>query len=172
LHWSEGLAIKAIVRVLGVSRNTVRAALASEARRSMSGAEGLDCGCGKAADRELLQVYPQMPAMVIAERIGWARSIRVLSSRVARLRPVYLPPAPASRTSYVVGEIAQCGWWFPPILLPVGAMRHRTPLRPLSPRTRAIVSCYDRMCGGSVHRQDPREAPGGAQCSPRRPRRC
>jgi transposase len=55
---------------------------------------------------ELLAVYPTMPATVIAERIGWTPSIRVLSARVAELRPVYLPPDPASRTSYVAGEIA------------------------------------------------------------------
>jgi len=64
--------------------------------------------------RELLRAYPPMPATVIAERIGWGRSIRVLSGRVAQLRPVYLPPDPASRTSYVAGEIAQdlfAGWW-------------------------------------------------------------
>ena len=63
--------------------------------------------------RELLQAYPRMPATVIAERIGWTRSIRVLSARVAELRPVYLPPDPASRTAYAAGEIAQCDFWFP-----------------------------------------------------------
>ena len=57
--------------------------------------------------RELLAAYPTMPATVIAERIGWERSIRTLSGRVAQLRPVYLPPDPASRTSYVAGEIGQ-----------------------------------------------------------------
>jgi hypothetical protein len=45
---------------------------------------------------------------VIAERVGWDRSIRVLSGRVAELRPVYLPPDPAGRTVYAAGEIAQC----------------------------------------------------------------
>ena len=68
--------------------------------------------------RELLQGYPRMPATVIAERIGWTRSIRVLSARVAELRPVYLPPDPASRTAYAAGEIAQCDFWFPDIELP------------------------------------------------------
>ncbi len=38
--------------------------------------------------RELLRAYPTMPATVIAERVGWSRSIRVLSGRVAQLRPV------------------------------------------------------------------------------------
>ncbi|BCO34909.1 hypothetical protein JMUB5695_01498 [Mycobacterium heckeshornense] len=64
--------------------------------------------------RELLRAYPRIPATVIAERIGWDRSIRVLSARVAELRPVYLPPDPASRTQYVAGEIAQCDVWFSP----------------------------------------------------------
>lgn len=70
--------------------------------------------------RELLRAYPRIPATVIAERIGWDRSIRVLSARVAELRPVYLPPDPASRTQYVAGEIAQCDVWFSPIELAVG----------------------------------------------------
>jgi transposase len=55
--------------------------------------------------RELLQAFPTMPATVIAERIGWTRSIRVLSGRVSGLRPVHLPPDPASRTSYRAIEL-------------------------------------------------------------------
>jgi hypothetical protein len=61
-----------------------------------------------------------MPATVIAERIGWPHGITVLKDRVAQLRPVYLPPDPASRTGYVAGEVAQCDFWFPPMVLPVG----------------------------------------------------
>jgi transposase len=68
-----------------------------------------------------------MPATVIAERIGWEYSIRVLRDRVAELRPVYLPPDPASRTAYVAGEIAQFDLWFPPIELPVGCGQTRPP---------------------------------------------
>jgi hypothetical protein len=33
------------------------------------------------------------------------------------LRPVYLPPDPASRTTYQAGELAQCDCWFPEITL-------------------------------------------------------
>jgi transposase len=76
--------------------------------------------------RELLQATPTMPATVIAERIGWTYSIRLLSGRVAELRPVYLPPDPASRTTYQAGEIGQCDFWFPPITLPVGFGQSRT----------------------------------------------
>jgi transposase len=127
LHRAERLPIKMIARTLGVSRNTVRAALASDgppgyARRP----------AGSLADeaepriRELLQVYPTMPATVIAERIRWQHSIRTLSARVAELRPVYLPPDPASRTSYEAGVVAQCDLWFPDIEVPVGFGQSRT----------------------------------------------
>ncbi len=76
--------------------------------------------------RELLQAFPRMPSTVIAERIGWPFSIRTLSGRVAELRPVYLPPDPASRTAYAAGEVAQCDFWFPDIELPVGFGQTRT----------------------------------------------
>ncbi|GDY34075.1 IS21 family transposase [Gandjariella thermophila] len=128
LHRSERLPIKAIARVLGVSRNTVRAALASggppryQRRRGGSIVDAVE-----PLIRELLRVYPRMPATVIAERIGWTRSIRVLRDRVAELRPVYLPPDPVSRTAYAAGEIAQCDLWFPPIALPVGFGQVRKP---------------------------------------------
>jgi transposase len=79
--------------------------------------------------RELLRVWPSMPATVVAERIGWQRSIRVLRDRVAELRPVYLPPDPASRTTYQAGELAQCDLWFPEITLPVGFGQVRTATR-------------------------------------------
>jgi len=39
---------------------------------------------------------------------------------------VYLPPDPASRTSYPAGEIAQCDFWFPDIEVPVGCGQTRT----------------------------------------------
>jgi transposase len=127
LHRSEGLPIKEIVRVLGVARNTVRAALASDGPPKYERApKGSIVDEVEPRIRELLAVYPTMPATVIAERIGWTRSIRVLSGRVAELRPVYLPPDPASRTSYVAGEIAQCDLWFPPIELSVGFGQTRT----------------------------------------------
>jgi transposase len=122
------LPIKAIARVLGVSKNTVKAALASDGLPTYQRpAKGSIVDSVEPRIRELLQAYPTMPATVIAERIGWTRSIRVLSGRVAELRPVYLPPDPASRTAYAAGEIAQCDLWFPPISLPVGFGQVRKP---------------------------------------------
>ncbi|WP_431972737.1 helix-turn-helix domain-containing protein, partial [Nocardia sp. bgisy134] len=130
LRRSEGLPIKAIARVMGVSRNTVKAAVASDRPPKYERApKGSVVDAVEPQIRELLRAYPTMPATVIAERIGWTRSVRVLSGRVAQLRPVYLPPDPASRTAYVAGEIAQCDLWFPPITLPVGFGQVRVPKR-------------------------------------------
>jgi transposase len=128
LHRAEGLAIKAIARTLGISRNTVRAALASDAppkyeRRPA----GSVVDAAEPRIRELLQAYPSMPATVIAERIGWERGLTVLKDRVRELRPAYLPPDPASRTAYAAGEVAQCDFWFPPVTIPVGCGQVRRP---------------------------------------------
>ena len=128
LHRAEGMPIKAIARVLGVSRNTVRAAVASDRPpRYQRPRKGSVVDAVEPRIRELLAAYPTMPATVIAERIGWDRSVRVLRDRVAELRPAYLPPDPASRTAYAAGEIAQCDLWFPPVMLPVGCGQVRRP---------------------------------------------
>jgi transposase len=79
--------------------------------------------------RELLAAWPTMPATVIAERIGWTRGLTVLKDRVRELRPVYLPPDPASRTAYAAGEVVQCDLWFPAITLPVGFGQTRSASR-------------------------------------------
>jgi transposase len=127
LHRSEGQPIKVIARVMGISKNTVRAALASDGppayRRRP---QGSIVDSVEPQIRELLRVYPAMPATVIAERIGWTRGITVLKDRVAELRPAYLPVDPASRTSYAAGEVAQCDFWFSEIQMPVGFGQSRT----------------------------------------------
>jgi transposase len=121
LRRAEGMPIKAIARVVGVSKNTVKRALAADGPpRYRRPPRGSVVDAVEPRIRELLAAWPSMPATVIAERIGWQRSIRVLRDRVAELRPVYLPPDPVSRTAYVAGEVAQCDLWFPDVTLPVG----------------------------------------------------
>lgn len=128
LRRAEEMSISAIARVMGISRNTVKAALAcDEPPRYVRKPAGSVVDVVEPRIRELLAAHPSMPATVIAERIGWTRSIRVLSGRVAELRPVYRPPDPAGRTAYEAGEIAQCDLWFPPITLPVGFGQVRRP---------------------------------------------
>jgi len=129
LYRSERVSISEIARVMGVSRNTVKAALRSDGapRYQRQRTVGSLVDPFEVRIRELMHAVPTMPATVIAERIGWPHSIRTLSNRVAQLRPLYLPPDPAGRTSYEPGEIAQCDFWFPDIRVPVGFGHHRTP---------------------------------------------
>ena len=127
LYRAERMPIKVIARVLGCSKNTVRKALAADqppAYRRQPRGSVVDAV--EPRIRELLQACPTMPATVVAERLEWPYSIRTLSTRVAELRPIYVPPDPASRTTYLAGEIAQCDFWFPPITLPVGFGQTRT----------------------------------------------
>jgi len=120
LHRSEGLAIKAISRRLGLARNTVRAALAADVPpryvrpRVVSVADAFEPKI-----RALLAEFSDMPATVIGERIGWPYSPSVLRAAVAGLRPLYRPADPADRTSYVAGEIVQCDLWFPGRVVPL-----------------------------------------------------
>jgi transposase len=87
----------------------------------------------------MLVQWPTMPATVIAERIGWTRSLTVLKERVRELRPLFVPPDPASRTDYQPGELAQSDLWFPPVDVPLGfGQVGRPPVL-------VMVSVYSRM---------------------------
>ena len=94
LRRAEGMPIAEIARVLGISRNTVKAALASD-----NPPKYVRAPAGSVADefepriRELLRVYPSMPSTVIAERIRWPYSVRMLSGKVAEV-----PSQPWKRT--------------------------------------------------------------------------
>lgn len=121
LHRAEGMPIKAIMRRLGVARNTVRSALRSdeppEYRRE---SQGSIVDAVEPQIRALLVEFPMMPATVIAERIGWQRSLTVLKDRVRELRPLFVPPDPCQRTEYRPGELAQWDLWFPAVDVPLG----------------------------------------------------
>ncbi|MGH9031570.1 MAG: IS21 family transposase [Acidimicrobiia bacterium] len=121
LHRAEGLGIKTIARRFGLARNTVRAALRSDAPPSYARSRtGSIVDAVEPRIRELLDEFPEMPATVIAERIGWERSIRVLRDRVGELRPLFVPPDPCQRTSYRPGELAQFDLWQPDVEIPLG----------------------------------------------------
>ena len=121
LHRAEAMGIKAIARRLGVARNTVRTALrAEEPPRYEREGRGSVVDAFEPAIRRLLAITPDMPATVVAERIGWTRGITVLRERVAELRPAYQMPEAFGRTEYKAGELCQWDLWFPDYDIPVG----------------------------------------------------
>jgi transposase len=121
LHRAEGMPIKAIVRKLGVGRNTVRRALAADAPPAYSRpAKPSIVDAVEPQIRALLAEWPSMPTTVIAERVSWQRSMTVFKDRVRQLRPLFVAPDPAQRTEYLPGELAQCDLWFPPADVPLG----------------------------------------------------
>lgn len=121
LHFGEGLGIKTIARRLGLARNTVRVAVRSDeppAYRRQGPGSRVDAV--DAEIRDLLKAFPEMPATVIAERIGWEYGITVLRDRVRELRPLFVAPDPSQRTSYRPGELAQWDLWQPDVEIPLG----------------------------------------------------
>ena len=142
LHRAEGMPIKVIYRRLGGLEEH------GEAGFGVDGAAKYDpAPNGSAVDefepriRALPAEFPAMPATVIAERVGWSRSITVFRERVTALRPLFAPRDPASRTSYASGELAQCDLWFPPVDVPVGFGQVA------QPPVLTIMSGYSRMPG-------------------------
>jgi len=136
----EGMAISVIARRLGIARNTVKRALDSDGPpKYVREPKGSIVDAVEQQVRGLLRAVPDMPATVIAERLGWDRSITVLKDRVRQLRPYYLPVDPATRTSYDPGQRVQCDLWFPPAPVPVG-FGHVD-----SPPVLVMVSGYSRM---------------------------
>ena len=121
LHRAEGMGGRAIARHLGIARNTVREALRSaEPPRYERARKGSLVDAVEADIRALLTEFPRMPASVIAERIDWGHSITVLRDRVAELRPLFVAPDPAQRTTYRPGELAQFDLWQPDVPIPLG----------------------------------------------------
>ena len=87
LSRSEGMPIKAIARVLGISKNTVRRALrAGEPPRYVRARTGSVLDPLVPRIRECLRADPWMPASVIAERVGWERSMSIFRDRAISIR--------------------------------------------------------------------------------------
>jgi transposase len=117
---SEGVPKSQIAARLGISRTTVIKAVKSDSPPKYE---------RRAADtsftvfeprvRALLAETPDMPATVIAERVGWDGSITWFRQNVKQLRPEHRPIDPADRLIWSPGDAAQCDLWFPPKKIPL-----------------------------------------------------
>ena len=117
---AEGVPKARIADRLGVSRTTVIKAVNSDAppRYELKPA-ATSFTVVEPRVRALLDDVPDMPATVLAERVGWTWSIRWFSENVRRLRPEHRPVDPADRISWAAGDAAQCDVWIPPRKIPL-----------------------------------------------------
>lgn len=117
---AEGVPKARIAERLGISRTTVIKAVKSDAPPRYERSSGpTSFTVFEPAVRALLEQTPDMPATVLAERVGWPGSIRWFSDNVKRLRPEHRPIDPADRLTWAPGDAAQCDLWFPPRKIPL-----------------------------------------------------
>ncbi|MEV1129300.1 IS21 family transposase [Agromyces sp. NPDC049794] len=117
----DGVPKARIAERLGISRTTVVKAAASDAppRYERKPAASTSFTPYEDRVRQLLRATPDMPATVLAERVGWEGSITWFRENVRRLRPEVRPQDPADRLSWEPGDAAQCDLWFPPRKIPL-----------------------------------------------------
>ena len=117
---AEGVPKARIAARLGISRTTVVKAVASDAPPTyVRSAAPTSFTLFEARVRELLEDDAELPATVLAERVGWTGSITWFRENVKRLRPEHRKIDPADRLVWDPGDAAQCDLWFPPRKIPL-----------------------------------------------------
>ncbi len=117
---ADGVPQRQVARDLGVGRATVARAVASNGPPKYErAAVPTSFTPFEPHVRDLLKKSPEMPATVIAERVGWAGSITWFRDNVRRLRPEHRPVDPSDRLTWRAGDAAQCDLWFPPKKIPL-----------------------------------------------------
>jgi transposase len=128
-HFVRGVSIKKLARRTGLSRNTIRRALRSDAppayRREPAGSL-LDPF--KDEIHRLLKDDPTLSGVRIREELlplGFAGGKTIVDDYLREARPFYLPPRTFQRTVYRPGEICQFDLWQPSREIPVGSGQTR-----------------------------------------------
>jgi transposase len=123
-HFVRGVSIKKLARRTGLSRNTIRRALRSDAppayRREPSGSM-LDPFRDEI--HRLLKEEPTLSGVRVREELeplGFGGGKTIVDDYLREVRPFYLPPRTYQRTIYRPGEICQFDLWQPSREIPVG----------------------------------------------------
>jgi hypothetical protein len=117
---ADGVPQRQVARDLGIGRSTVERAVASAGPPKYERAVVATAFTPfEPLVRQLLITTPDMPATVIAERVGWTGSITWFRENVRRLRPEHRPVDPSDRLTWLPGDAAQCDLWFPPRKVPL-----------------------------------------------------
>jgi hypothetical protein len=117
---ADGVPRRQVARDLGIGRSTVARALACDRPpRYERAAAPTAFTPFEPLVRQLLTATPDMPATVLAERVGWTGSITWFRDNVRLLRAQYRPVDPCDRLTWLPGDAAQCDLWFPPRRIPL-----------------------------------------------------
>ena len=117
---ADGVSQRQVARDLGIGRETVARALACDRPpRYQRPAVPTAFTPFEPLVAQLLAATPDMPATVLAERVGWQGSITWFRDNVRRLRPQHAPVDPCDRLTWLPGDAAQCDLWFPPYKIPL-----------------------------------------------------
>ncbi len=127
---AEGVPKARIAERLGISRTTVVKLAASPAPPSYERTPtDTSFVAYEPRVRALLSEFSDLPASVLAERVGWTGSESWFRENVRRIRPDYRPIDPADRLTWEPGDAVQCDLWFPPTRVPLED--GSTPLMPV-----------------------------------------
>ena len=142
---ADGVPQRQVARQLGIGRSTVARAVASAVPPRYE-RKPVPTSFSPFEPRvaALLAEFPEMPASVIADRVGWDGSPSWFRENVARLRPQYRRPDPADRLIWAPGDAAQCDLWFPPARIPLED--GSTPLLPVL----VITAAHSRFTTGRM----------------------
>ena len=147
-HFVRGVSIKKLARRTGLSRNTIRKALRSDAppayRREPAGSM-LDSF--KDEVHRLLRDDPTLTGVRVREELvplGFAGGRTIVDDYLREVRPMFLKLRTHQRTVYRPGEICQWDLWEPSALVPVGHGQVR--------RGWVVVCClgYSRAGAGAL----------------------
>ena len=147
-HFVRGVSIKELARRTGLARNTIRAALRSDAPpvfRCPERPSKLDPF--KDEIHRLLKDDPRLPGVRVRELIeplGFDGGKTIVDDYLREVRPLFVRPRTHQRTVYRPGEICQWDLWEPSAPVPVGHGQTR--------RAWVVVAClgYSRAGAGAL----------------------
>ena len=147
-HFVRGVSIKELARRTGLARNTIRAALRSDAPpvfRCPERSSVLDPF--KDEIHRLLQQDPRLPGVRVRELIeplGFDGGKTIVDDYLREVRPLFVRTRTHQRTVYRPGEICQWDLWEPSAPVPVGHGQAR--------RAWVVVAClgYSRAGAGAL----------------------
>jgi transposase len=147
-HFVRGVSIKELERRTGLARNTIRAALRSDAPPSFrvpKRPSKLDPF--KEETHALLRRDPKLPGVRVCELIealSFDGSKTIVDDYLREVRPLFVKTRTHQRTTYRPGEICQWDLWEPSTHVPVGHGELR--------RAWVVVAClgYSRVGAGAL----------------------